>query len=58
MYIKELTFDEFNNFTDEFMYSSIYQTTEYGLIMNNQKYDSIFLGLVDEFNKIYAASLI
>ena len=58
MYIRELTFDEFNNFTDEFMYSSIYQTTEYGLIMSNQKYDSIFLGLVDEFNKIYAASLI
>jgi len=57
MYIKELTVEEFNGFTDNFMYSSIYQTSEYGFIMNNQNYDSMFLGLMDN-NEIVAASLI
>ncbi len=57
MYIKELTSDEFNSFTDNFIDSSIYQTSEYGLIMNSQNYTSLFLGLIDE-NEIKAASLI
>ena len=42
MYIKELTNAEFNIFTDTFMESSIYQTSEYGFIMNTQNYTSIF----------------
>ena len=58
MYIKELTNAEFNSFTDSFNYSSIYQTSEYGFIMNTQNYTSIFLGMIDEYNKIVAASLI
>ena len=61
MYIKELTNAEFNMFTDTFTYSSIYQTSEYGFIMNTQNYTSVFLGLVDDMesvNKIKAASLI
>lgn len=57
MYIKELTAQEFNSFTDNFMYSSIYQTSEYGFIMNKQNYSSMFLGLIDN-DKIVAASLI
>ena len=57
MYIKELTNSEFNLFTDSFPYFSIYQTSEYGFIMNNQNYTSMFLGLIDN-NKILAASLI
>lgn len=57
MYIKELTSEEFNTFTDNFMYSSIYQTSEYGFIMNNQNYDSMFLGLIDD-NKIVAGTLL
>lgn len=57
MYIKELTNAEFNLFTDNFQYFSIYQTSEYGFIMNNQNYTSMFLGLIDN-NKILAASLI
>ena len=40
MYIKELTNAEFNSFTDNFAYSSIYQTSEYGFIMNTQKFSS------------------
>ena len=57
MYIKELTNAEFNLFTDNFQYFSIYQTSEYGFIMNTQNYTSMFLGLIDN-NKILAASLI
>ena len=58
MYIKELTNAEFNLFTDKYPYFSIYQTSEYGFIMNTQNYTSVFLGLIDDFNKIIAASLI
>lgn len=57
MYIKELTTEEFNSFTDNFMYSSIYQTSEYGFVMNSQNYNSMFLGLIDD-NEIVAASLV
>lgn len=57
MYIKELTSEEFNSFTDKFSNSSIYQTSEYGFIMNNENYNSIFVGLIDN-NEIIGASLI
>lgn len=57
MYIKKLTSEEFNTFTDNFMYSSIYQTSEYGNIMNTQNYETMFLGLVDD-SKIIGATLI
>lgn len=56
-YLKELTNQEFNNFTNSFPLYSIYQTSEYGFLMNTVNYDSIFLGLMDD-NKILAASLI
>lgn len=58
MYIKELTNQEFNNFTDTFFASSIYQTSEYGFLMNTQNYLSLFLGLIDDNDKIIGASLI
>ena len=58
MYIKELTNAEFNVFTDSYPYFSIYQTSEYGFIMNTQNYTSVFLGLMDDFDKLVAASLI
>lgn len=58
MYIKELTNKEFNDFTNTYSSYSIYQTSEYGFIMNNQKYTSVFLGMIDESERIVAASLI
>ena len=58
MYIKELTVEEFNKFSDNFMYSSIYQTSEYGNVMSKENYQSIFVGLIDDDNDIKAASLI
>ena len=57
MVLKELTTQEFKNFTSIFKQNSIYQTAEYGLVMNHQNFDSVFLGLVDSNNDILAASL-
>ena len=56
MILKELTNEEFKNFTDTFYIKSIYQTVEYAFVMGNQGYDCIFLGLCDN-NTIVAASL-
>jgi len=57
MELRELTNQEFNNFTQVFKDKSIYQTSEYGFIMNNQGFDSVLLGLVkDEI--VIAASLV
>lgn len=58
MYLKELTNEEFNNFTDHFIQDSMYQTTEYAFLMNTQGYDSVLLGLIDDENKLVAASLV
>ena len=57
MVLKELTTQEFKNFTSIFKQNSIYQTAEYGLVMNHQNFDSVFLGLVDSNNDILAAAL-
>ncbi len=57
MVIKELTNQEFKKFTNNYKSSSLYQTPEYGFVMNEEKYDTIFLGLVDN-DTILAASLI
>ena len=57
MEFRELTNQEFNNFTANFNIKSIYQTPEYGFIMNNQKYDSQLLGLLKN-GIVVAATLI
>ena len=57
MFIKELTNDEFKKFTKNYNISSIYQTVEYGLVMNHQNYSTMFLGLCYQ-SGILAASLI
>ena len=57
MYIKELTNNEFKDFSNNYNIKSIYQTPEYGFVMNQEKFDSLFLGLIDNDN-IIAASLI
>lgn len=58
MYLKELSNEEFNHFTEHFIQGSMYQTAEYGLLMNTQGYDTVLLGLMDNENKLVAASLI
>lgn len=57
MIMKEITADEFKKFNQSYNLSSLYQTPEYGFIMNNQNFSSIFLGLFDNDN-IIGASLI
>ena len=58
MQIKQLTNEEFNIFKNSFKDSSIYQTVEYGFVMNHQGFDSVILGLVDNEEHIIGASLI
>ena len=58
MVIKELTNDEFDLFASNFNTYSVYQTSQYALVMNNQNYDSIMLGLVDDENSVIAATLL
>lgn len=58
MKLRELTNEEFLNFSKSYNIKSIYQTIEYAFVMNKQKFDAMFIGLVDENNNIVAASLI
>ncbi len=57
MQLKELTNQEFINFTTNFPLKSIYQTPEYGMIMANQGFKPILLGLLKE-DIVIAATLI
>lgn len=57
MELKELSNEEFYQFIQNYPVKSIFQTPEYGFVMNAQNYDSLFLGLVDN-KKVVAASLI
>lgn len=57
MYIKELSKEEFDKFTNIYPIKSIYQTSQYGSLMRNQGYNDIYIGLLDG-NKMLAASLI
>ena len=58
MKIKELTNEEFLNFSENFPVSSPYQTAEYAMTMTKQKFDSFYLGMYDDSNNLVAASLI
>lgn len=57
MKIKQLTNAEFKAFSSQFRPSSMYQTAEYAFTMNEEEYDSFFLGLMDG-NELRAATLI
>jgi len=57
MELKEITNDEFKAFSKIFNPSSMYQTLEYALTMNEENCDSFFVGLFEQ-NSLKAASLI
>lgn len=57
MYIKELTNEEFNDFTANFPYKTFYQTPEYAFVMNREKSEAFLLGLIDD-NYVLAATLV
>lgn len=58
MHIKELTIQEFESFTNNHLLGNPYQSVSYAQIMTKNGYKYEFIGFVDEYNKIYAASLI
>ena len=57
MQFRELNEQEFIGFTNNFPLKSIYQTLEYGLVMQKQNYQTFLLGLLNN-NTIVAATLI
>ncbi len=58
MKIKELTIDEFNSFANSYNIYSIYQTNEYAFVMQNQNFQMLIVGLIDNNNNILAASIL
>ena len=58
MKLRELTNEEFMNFSKSYNMKSIYQTLEYALVMNKQNYETMFVGLVDVYENILGATLI
>ncbi len=58
MYIKNITIKEFENFVNKHPLGNYCQTSNYANLMNKNNYEYEFIGLIDEENKIHAASLI
>jgi len=58
MKLKELTIEEFTGFQQSHPLSSFYQTINYAMLMAENGYDYDLIGLVDENQRIVAASLI
>ena len=58
MVIKEISVDEFQNFVNNSPLGTYYQTRNYALLMGNYGYDYDFIGFINEYNQIKAASLI
>lgn len=58
MHIKELSIFEFNKYAQSHPLGSYHQTTNYAMFMSERGYDYDLIGLVDNENKIHAASLI
>lgn len=57
MEFRELTIEEFDNFSSRFNPVTPYQTSAYGNTMTNEKYTSYYLGLVEN-NIVVAASYV
>lgn len=58
MQIKELSIQEFEGFVDNHPLGNHYQTLNYALLMAENGFDYEMIGYVDEYGRIYAASLI
>lgn len=58
MKIMELTNEQFYTFYTKFKTKSVYQTNPYAFVMNEQGFNSHFIGLYDNLNELVAASLI
>lgn len=58
MEIRELKSEEFDKFASNYPISSMYQTSEYGSVMENQGYEVLRLGFFNDTADLCAASLI
>jgi len=58
MNIRELTVEEFQQFVQASPLGTYYQTLNYALLMSEYGYEYDFIGFVNEYNQIKAASLI
>ncbi len=58
MILKEITDEEFNNFRNNYNMSSLYQSTEYSNVMENQKFENLYIGLFDNKNIVAATSIL
>ena len=58
MHIKELNIYEFEDFVNKNPLGSHYQSLNYALLMAENGYEYDLIGYVDDYNQIYAASLI
>lgn len=58
MTLRELSLDEFQSFVFQSPLGTHYQTLNYALLMGENGYDYEFIGLVNEYDQIKAASLI
>ena len=56
MYIRELSNPEYDNFAKNYPYGSLYQSCEYSFVMNNNGFETMFLGMIDDTNNIVAAT--
>lgn len=58
MKLKELTIKEFNTFVNSSSLCNYMQSEEYARFMSDYRFDYDYIGLIDENNKVVAASLI
>ena len=57
MEVKELTEEQFESFLKKYKNSSMYQSTEYASVMNNQSYKTVYYGIESD-GEIKAATLL
>ena len=58
MHIRELSINEFTSYEKNHPLSSFYETINYALLMAENGYDYDLIGYVDDYNTIYAATII
>ena len=58
MHLRELSIEEFTNYSNNHPLSSYYQTLNYAILKAESKFDYDLIGMVDRNDNIYAASLI
>lgn len=58
MKIRQLTIEEFKEFAKNYELYSTYQTPEYGIVMENQGFSPLIVGLIDQNNNILGAAVL